>query len=121
MNSEDFNRGMVRNMEWEAKKAAQLDALYESERRKYDNVYGNNNSSYQQPSNNYPSDIESRLKRIENRIDKLYELIGQKNDNPLTNVSDKLFVFAPEANVTANQSISLTDAQFQYMMSMIMR
>lgn len=121
MNSEDFVRGMNRNVAFEAKQQARADAIYEAERRKYDNKYNNANTQQQQQVNT--SDIYNRLNRIEGRIDKLYELIGQGNNkqSELERVSGKLFVFAPTANINANQAITLTDEQFSCLIGLIMK
>lgn len=123
MNSEDFVRGMNRNVAFEAKQQARADAIYEAERRKYDNKYNNANTQQQQQVNNIPSDIYNRLNRIEGRIDRLYELIGQGNNqqSELERVSGKLFVFAPTANINANQAITLTDEQFSCLIGLIMK
>ena len=118
MNSEDWNNGMVRNMEWEARKAAQLDAIYEQERAKYassttQHTLQNFNKSNDQ-NNNVNSD---RLARLEARIDKLYEMFGNMKEQQCTSC-DGLFVIANKgANVFSPHSITLTDKQFEMLMS----
>lgn len=106
MNSIDFNESCVRNMIWDAKKQAEIDATYEREMKKY-NRGKNNNSNYYSNSSN----IESRLLNLENRINSLEErikdlVIGFNNSNGL-------FVFAPDQNITSNFAFSLSDEQFK--------
>lgn len=116
MNSEDWHNGMVRNMEWEARKAAQLDAIYEQERAKYassttQHTLQNFNKSNDQ-NNNVNSD---KLARLEARVDKLYEMFGNRQEQYTGN---GLFVIAKEGtNVFARQNITLTDKQFEMLMS----
>lgn len=139
MNSQDWHEGMVRNQEWEVKRQAKLDALYERERAKYYSaptvsstpapVYQapvvntpttSSEAEYFKGSSNVPvstSDINARLNRIEARIDKLYEMIAVKPNN---NTSDKLFVIASnDTTVFSNQAFTLTDDQFNALMSKI--
>lgn len=127
MNSQDFHEGMVRNMEWQAKKQAQLDAIYERERAKYSTPVQTVTTYVEQkpvpysvahPIQQPESDISKRLDRIETRIDKLYEMFG--NAQISTCPHDKLFVFAPQANINANQAITLTDQQFKILVDKLM-
>lgn len=143
MNSRDWHEGMVRNMEWEARQNARLDAIYEQERAKYStpaptttsyvqttvvetpkpvtpkklNFHGGDNSFIPQLNDNQA--LERRLDRIENRIDKLYEMFGTQQVSTFDS-SDKLFVFAPQANVNATQAITLTDQQFDLLLKALM-
>lgn len=116
MNSEDMYNGAVRNMEWSARKAAQLDAIYEQERAKYassttQHTLQNFNKSNDQ-NNNVNTD---RLARLEARVDKLYEMFGNRQEQYTGN---GLFVIAKEGtNVFAPQNITLTDKQFEMLMS----
>lgn len=138
MNSQDWHEGMVRNQEWEVKRQAKLDVLYEQERAKYSkstsNSQASNNSNQASATNtrttlpNYfgnacgqnnfnNGDVNARLDKLEARIDKLYELIGTKHNNY---TSDGMFVIAPkDATVFANQSFTLTDEQFKTLMSQL--
>ena len=105
MNSIDFNESCVRNMIWDAKKQAEVDATYERERKKYRGE--NNKPNYYSNS----SSIENRLLNLENKIDSLEErmkelVIGFNNSNGL-------FVFAPDQNITSNFAFSLSDEQFK--------
>ena len=45
MNTIDIHDGWVKNLEWEAKKQAQLDSIYEKERSKYSSLNSYNNYS----------------------------------------------------------------------------
>lgn len=105
MNSIDFNESCVRNMIWDAKKQAEVNATYEREIKKYRSK--NNNSNYYSNS----SSIENRLLNLENRVNSLEErmkdlVIGFNNSNGL-------FVFAPDQNITSNFAFSLSDEQFK--------
>lgn len=105
MNSIDFNESCVRNMIWDAKKQAEVDATYEREMKKYGSK--NNNLNYYFNS----SSIENRLLNLENKINSLEErmkdlVIGFNNSNGL-------FVFAPDQNITSNFAFSLSDDQFK--------
>lgn len=105
MNSIDFNESCVRNMIWDAKKQAEVDATYEREIKKYRGE--NNKPNYYSNSSN----IENRLLNLENKIDSLEErmkelVIGFNNSNGL-------FVFAPDQNITSNFAFSLSDEQFK--------
>ena len=132
MNSQDWHEGMVRNQEWEVKRQAKLDALYERERAKYSSPAPVSTPVCSQspvvsaPTTSRPNyfkgslnpapttDINVRLDKLEARIDKLYELVAAKPNY----TSDGMFVIAPNnATVFANQSFTLTDEQFKVLMS----
>lgn len=117
MNSTDFHDCMVRNREIYAKEQAKLDHIYEQERAKYTPTSTSNFKAtpiqVPQANNNY-SDIVARLDKIESRIDKLYEMFGCRQQYS----SDGMFIIAPSnANISANQSITLSDSQFNKLMN----
>lgn len=117
MNSTDFHDCMVRNREVYAKEQAKLDHIYEQERAKYTPTSTSNFKAtpiqVPQANNNY-TDIIARIDKIESRIDKLYEIFGSKQSYS----SDGMFVIAPSnANIMANQSITLSDSQFNELMN----
>lgn len=107
MNTIDIHEGLVANLEWEAKKQAELDAIYESERRKYSSYYSASEPDYDDYNDERMSSLEERLDTIESKIDKLYDLVVERSE------SNGLFVFAPEKNVNANLAFTLTDDQFK--------
>ena len=115
MNTIDIHDGMIANLEWEAKHAAKLDHIYETERNRFISDSFNNS---QQNSNNGSigvkmSMIENRLDMIESRINSLHEMfVGQVE-------SGGLFVFAPNQNVRANMAFTLTDEQFKQLIESI--
>lgn len=131
MNSTDFHNCMVRNREVYAKEQARLEHIYEQEKAKYSSPstktttthysYSTNNNRYQS-NNNTSTDIKNikeRLDKMESRIDKLYEMFG--NNNKPKYSSDGMFIIAPDnANIMANQSITLTDEQFEKLLDKIM-
>jgi hypothetical protein len=111
MNSTDFHDCMVRNREVYAKEQAKLEHIYEQEKAKYTSPSTSNFKAtpIQVPQANNYSDIIARMDKIESRIDKLYEMFGSKQSYS----SDGMFVIAPSnANIMANQSITLSDSQF---------
>ena len=117
MNSTDFHDCMVRNREVYAKEQAKLEHIYEQEKAKYTSPSTSNFKAtpiqIPQANNNY-SDILARMDKIETRIDKLYEMFGSKQSYS----SDGMFVIAPSnANIVANQSITLSDSQFNELMN----
>ena len=117
MNSTDFHDCMVRNREVYAKEQAKLEHIYEQERAKYTPTSTSNFKAtpiqVPQANNNY-SDIVARMDKIESRIDKLYEIFASKQSYS----SDGMFVIAPSnANIMANQSITLSDSQFNELMN----
>ena len=120
MNTIDIHNGWVRNLEWQAKKQAQLDRVYEKEY--------NRNSSYN--NNNYTSSysndeitklgcrisaLESRINRVEEKIDDLYNKVVSLDEG------NGLFVFTPDQNVNAPVAFKLTDYQFKELMRSINR
>ena len=110
MNSTDFHDCMVRNREVYAKEQARLEHIYEQEKAKYTSQSTSNFKAtlIPQANNNY-SDIVARMDKIESRIDKLYEMFGCRQQYS----SDECLVIAPSnANIMANQSITLSDSQF---------
>ena len=117
MNSTDFHDCMVRNREIYAKEQAKLEHIYEQEKAKYTSTLASNFKAtpiqVPQANNNY-SDIVARLDKIESRIDKLYEMFGCRQQYS----SDGMFVIASSnANIMANQSITLSDSQFNELMN----
>lgn len=130
MNDTDFHNCMKKNREVYAREQARLEHIYEQEKAKYSSPstttttnhysYSTNNNRYQ--SNNTSADIKNikeRLDKMESRIDKLYEMFG--NNNKPKYSSDGLFIIAPDnANIMANQSITLTDEQFEKLLDKIM-
>jgi hypothetical protein len=117
MNSTDFHDCMVRNREVYAKEQARLEHIYEQEKAKYTPTSTSNFKAtpiqVPQANNNY-SDIVARLDKIESRIDKLYEMFGCRQQYS----SDGMFIIAPSnANIMANQSITLSDSQFNELMN----
>ena len=117
MNSTDFHDCMVKNREVHAKEQAKLEHIYEQEKAKYVSQSTSNFKAtpiqVPQANNNY-SDIIARMDKIEYRIDKLYEMFGSRQQYS----SDGMFVIAPSnANIMANQSITLSDSQFNELMN----
>lgn len=118
MNSTDFHDCMVRNREVYAKEQARLEHIYEQEKAKYTSSSTTSNFKatpiqVPQANNNY-SDIIDRIDKIESRIDKLYEIFGSRQQYS----NDGMFVIAPSnANIMANQSITLSDSQFNELMN----
>lgn len=117
MNSTDFHDCMVKNREIYAKEQARLEHIYEQEKAKYTSSSTSNFKAtpiqIPQANNNY-SDIVARMDKIESRIDKLYEIFGSRQQYS----SDGMFVIAPNnANIIANQSITLSDNQFNELMN----
>lgn len=121
MNSIDMRNGFVRNLEWQAKKQVQLDAIYENERRRlmspisYSTTTTSSTSSNSSASNNYNASriaaLEKRCEKIEKRLDKMEDMIVCNDD--------KLFVFAPESTVNAGVSLTLTNQQFRELVKKI--
>ena len=105
MNGKDFDDMCKSNREYFAREQARLEHIYEQEKAKYTSSSTSNFKAtpiqIPQANNNY-SDIIARMNKIESRIDKLYEM----------------FVIAPSnANIMANQSITLSDSQFNELMN----
>ena len=105
MNGKDFDDMCKSNREYFAREQARLEHIYEQEKAKYTSSSTSNFKAtpiqIPQANNNY-SDIVARMNKIESRIDKLYEM----------------FVIAPSnANIMANQSITLSDSQFNELMN----
>ena len=130
MNDTDFHNCMKNNREVYAREQARLEHIYEQEKAKYSSplttttthysYYTNNNRC--QSNDNTSTDIKNikeRLDKMESRIDKLYEMFG--NNNKPKYSSDGMFIIAPDnANIMANQSITLTDEQFEKLLDKIM-
>lgn len=111
MNTIDIHNGWVENLEWEAKKQAQLDSIYEKERSKY-----SSSNSY---NNDYSSD-NSRLDALEKRISKLERRVNKLHDKLVTlDEGNGLFVFAPNQNIKANIAFTLTENQFRELIESI--
>lgn len=119
MNTIDIHNGWVRNLEWQAKKQAQLDRVYEREYNKSSSS-SYNKSSY---SNNDEitklgsriSLLESKINRIEERIDDLHDKIVSMDEG------NGLFVFAPDQNVNASVAFKLSEDQFKELLRSINR
>lgn len=128
MNSADIFNGYMNNIRVEAKRQAEIDAIYEAERAKYRTpapqpqsqvkivTRTSNNNTLSRSDND---SLSKKIDKLERRIDKLYEIIGCKNDNSIC-AEDKLFVYAPKADIHAQQVISLSDEQFKILMKSIM-
>jgi hypothetical protein len=117
MNGKDFDDMCKSNREYYAREQARLEHIYEQEKAKYTPTSTSNFKAtpiqVPQANNNY-SDIIARMDKIESRIDKLYEIFGSKQSYS----SDGMFVIAPSnANIMANQSITLSDNQFNELMN----
>lgn len=112
MNSVDMRNGFVKNLEWEAKKQAQLDSIYANERKKYNNQLNQGESNV----NTRLNALEQRCSRIESRLNELHDMIVT---NPCTKIGDNLFVFAPNQNVNAGVAFSLTESQFNELVKKI--
>ena len=117
MNDKDFDDMCKSNREYFAREQARLEHIYEQEKAKYAPTSTSNFKAtpiqVPQANNNY-SDIVARLDKIESRIDKLYEMFGCRQQYS----SDGMFIIAPSnANIMANQSITLSDSQFNELMN----
>lgn len=110
MNTIDIHDGWVKNLEWQAKKQAQLDNIYDNERSKYSSCSRNENNT-----NVYTrlSAIESRLDRLENKVDMLHDIVVNFDE------CHGLFTFAPSQNVKANVAFSLSEHQFEELIRQI--
>ena len=110
MNTIDIHNGWVKNLEWQAKKQAQLDNIYDNERSKYSSCSRNENNT-----NVYTrlSAIESRLDRIENKVDELHDIVVNLDE------CNGLFTFAPSQNVKASVAFSLSEHQFKELIRQI--
>lgn len=111
-NSIDAFNGYMNNHKLYAKKQAEIDAIYENERRKY-GLSDNSNTIVTHEYSYSNDEVSRRLDRIESRIDKLYEIIGNNESN-----ESKLFVCL-EGNVKCKKAISLTDDQFKMLIEKI--
>lgn len=112
MNTIDLHNGMINNMEWEARKAAELNAIYNN---RYNECSGNNDSfgcQYDDPID--MSYVNERLDSIERKIDELRNLIVDSTSN-----NNGLFVFAPNKNINAGVSFGLTENQFNALLGRI--
>lgn len=117
MNGKDFDDMCKSNREYFAREQARLEHIYEQEKAKYTPTSTSNFKAtpiqVPQANNNY-SDIVARLNKIESRIDKLYEMFGCRQQYS----SDGMFIIAPSnANISTNQSITLSDSQFNELMN----
>lgn len=109
MNTIDMHNGMVNNMKWEARKAAELNAIYNE---CIDNNRHYNNQSYGNSVD--MSSVNRRLDSIERKIDELRDLIVDSTSN-----NGELFVFAPKKNINAGVSFGLTENQFNALLRRI--
>lgn len=118
MNGKDFDDMCKSNREYFAREQARIEHIYEQEKAKYSSSSTTSNFKatpiqVPQANNNY-SDIVARMDKLESRIDKLYEIFGSRQQYS----SDGMFVIAPSnATITANQSITLSDSQFNELMN----
>lgn len=108
MNTADIYDGMMRNMEFQARNDARLDAIYDREYKRQTNQMNCNNQDTARLNA-----IESRLTDIENRLNKLQDMIVSDQNN--------LFVFAPKQNVNTGISFTLTEAQFNDLVNRIVK
>lgn len=111
MNSIDIFNACMNNQRLYAKKQAEIDAIYENERRKY-GLSDSSNTIITHEYSYSDDEVSRRLDRIESRIDKLYEIIGNNNNE------SKLFVCL-DGNVKCKKAISLTDDQFKMLIEKI--
>lgn len=111
MNTIDMHNGMVNNMEWDAKKSAELAAIHN---KRYNECINNDRQNNQSYNNTDMSSINRRLDSIERKIDNLQNLIINSTSN-----SGELFVFAPKKNINAGVSFGLTEAQFNALLKRI--
>ena len=114
MNTMDIHDGYVRNLEWQARKQAELDRIYDE---CYSKGFNNNNQQNVSKTNNTDNSklslLEERLSRIEKSITELHDLVVNKNN------SNGLFVFAPNQNVNASVAFPLTEYQFNELINRI--
>lgn len=111
MNTIDIHNGWVKNLEWQVKKQAQLDNIYDNERIKYPSY-----SIINETDTNICaklSTIENRLNRIENKIDELHDIVVNLDEG------NGLFTFAPSQNVEASVAFSLSEHQFKELIKQI--
>lgn len=113
MNTIDINEGFARNLEWQARKQAELDDIYDKARNKHTS-YSYNNDNPNDVSVRL-SAIENTLSRIETKINSIYDFVINPNE------CDKLFVFAPSQNVKANVAFNLSEEQFKELIRQINR
>ena len=110
MNTIDIHDGLIRNLEFEARKNAQLDNIYENERIKYPYCPETQNTNMY----NKLSSIENRLSIIENRIEELHDIVVNLNEG------NGLFTFSKNQNVKEQTaSFSLSESQFKELIKMI--
>ena len=76
MNTADIYDGMMRNMEFQARNDARLDAIYDREYKRQTNQMNYNNQDTARLNA-----IESRLTDIENRLNKLQDMIVSDQNN----------------------------------------
>ena len=116
MNSIDFHNSCVANEEYYAKRQAELEYIYAKEASKYSKLFDTSNSNNK--NSNY--DVYERLISIENRLDIVERKIEKVRDELVNlDISNGLFIFAPEANIKSNISFQLSEQQFNELLKRI--
>ena len=108
MTTADIYDAMIRNIEFQARHDTSSDATYDRDYKRQTNQMNYNNQDTARLNA-----IESRLADIENRLNKLQDMIVSDQNN--------LFVFAPKQNVNAGISFTLTEAQFNDLVNRIVK
>ena len=118
MNTSDFYEGMREAEVINAKRAAYLDHVYNTERQRL----SNKSYSTSQPSTPSPSvDVSALNKRVsslENRVNELYgEIVNMRQNRESTSLF--AFITHENANVAATNNITLSDQQFKELLKAI--
>ena len=112
MNGKDFDDMCKNNREYYAREQAKLDHIYEQERARL------LQQSAPKPAPPMAAaiggNVAARLDRIEARIDKLYEMLGDPQGG-----RGSLVVAPPNAKIMADRAVTLTDSQFKELMKRI--
>ncbi|MBR0485643.1 MAG: hypothetical protein IJJ69_12870 [Oscillospiraceae bacterium] len=115
MNGKDFDDMCKSNRDYYAREQARLEHIYEQEKAKYRSAPKSNFNAGSFPASaNNDANINARLDKIEARIDKLYEMFGSRQGH---SGNGTLVVAPSNSNIMANQSITLTDSQFNELMN----